>query len=146
MDSIFNYDITLAADSHRIVPPTGTSLPATLIIATEDDLISSNEELLRKILAAVKLAPDIDYHLLRIKTSKQLLGLAPFCRRYEIRRCLVFGLSSQVLSLQIEPISYRPFWISDVHYLFADRLEEIASDRTRKAALWETIQPFFASL
>ena len=102
----------------------------------------SDEELvfIQKILEAVKLKLDdvtmvnLDQDKRSFKDLKNSIGFT---------RMIVFGVTPNKLSLTIDDKKYCEFGLLNSKILFADFLEEILHDPTKKGCLWKGLKKLF---
>ena len=100
------------------------------------------EDLLAKILSAVKLDLKKDVLLLR-KTPENGFSFSALKRHYSIRKALIFGLSAKSFGIQVNSQKYQPFSIGGCTFIFADALSLISEKKELKMLLWKGLQGMF---
>jgi|GEM_PF-610535 len=100
-----------------------------------------------KILGALSLDLAKDTGQLEIQTGKSVL-LYKVLDNYAIRTILVFGMNPRMLGLQCHFRPYQVYNWLDRHWLWADSLEDLYSERSqakrpKAAALWTALNLLF---
>ncbi len=122
---------------------TGSNQKKILIVSlvqAEGEVV--DDAFLKKIFESVKIALAQDATLLSFKQDKAFNWKA-VTQDFEFDHLIFFGQSLQNLGLQLAFKRYVPFDFQGKQILVAEPLDLIATDRTKKGALWNALKMVF---
>ena len=97
-------------------------------------------EFLKKVLGAVKLELN-QVRVIHIPNEKW--AWRDLVKHFRPQRVLVFGLSPQDLSMNVEHHHYTSLKIQNCALMFVDKLDVIMPSQSLKRTLWTALQAFF---
>lgn len=116
-------------------------LASTFVVLNGEDWSTDNQNLLKKILTAIKLE-DKDVQIIPLNQDQQFslqavpTGL-PSCK------VLIFGLTPADILLNIRAFKYRLTKLEKATLLFSDSLTTIAAKPELKKPLWSSLQAIY---
>ena len=119
--------------------PEGQNQKNILVVIHQSDQKDNLFEFLAKILTSIDLNIKDDICLLKL-TSDDSISFGKWTKEWNVSKIISFGITPFQLGLQFEDLKYASIFCNDTHFLFADRLNTLFSDKSLKAALWECLQ------
>jgi hypothetical protein len=118
-------------DEFKIV--SGNFEQKVLVLFLENDLNTTTDQLLQKMMAGCKLTSN-DYYFVALKTEMDALKAI---QHFNPAFCILFGvqLRSEILQLHKEP--YKPFRYNSIKFVVSDPLSVIVNNEQLKASLWK---------
>lgn len=98
-----------------------------------------NEELLYKILHALKLNIEKDVQILVLEQG-QNAHISSIINDNEIQKFLAFGLNANRIGLQIKTLPYKVISVKNFKILFSHKLEDLQKNVNYKKLLWAQLQ------
>lgn len=139
-ESFFSFNIISPPES-RDFPEKMKDLPgnSALILCAEKDAEDEQLRFLENVLNAIELNLDQNAFLISL-TESEKFGFSPFFESPAISLVLVFGLSSEMIGLQLKTQPYQLFSFRRKQFLFADPLSEIEQKQSLKRMLWKELK------
>lgn len=113
----------------------------TIVVCRDSDLNSDSQEMLKKMLSAVKLS-DSAIEILRLKQDQ----LYPLHQCFSLNRqmtCLVFGFAPKDVGMNINASKYSPISFRDHKIVFSDSLTQLINQPALKKPLWQSLQHIY---
>jgi hypothetical protein len=101
-----------------------------------------NTDFISKVLMAAQVNFENDTRMLELPMQSSLSLISNLPNPVP-EKILVFGCTPHQLGLNILPSKYVVFDFSGIAWLFADTLEVIESDRSKKSQLWLSLKSMF---
>ncbi len=132
----------LAPDRDLMAFSTGAYARKIWLVVLEEPLFPGNKDFLVKILAAAQVNPEKDtlWTSVPIDTA---IGLTSVLKLKQPDQILVFGLTPQMIGLQVDMPLYRPTEFYGATWLFSEALSVLEPDKSRKGLLWKALQQLF---
>jgi hypothetical protein len=105
-------------------------------------LFPGNKDFLVKILAAAQVNPEKDTLWTSVPIDTPI-GLTSVLKLKQPDQILVFGLTPQMIGLQVDMPLYRPTEFYGATWLFSEALSVLEPDKSRKGLLWKALQQLF---
>ena len=139
--------------SHQIIYPLlevsevlqlaeGECKQSILIVYKKDDQKEENLRLLSNILKAIQFDLQEDVLLIGI-TNNQSFKLIDLRKQKDINTVLLFGVSATQLGLNWQLAYYTFIEQMDCQFLISHSLNDIASQKTYKMLLWQSLKAHF---
>lgn len=126
-------------------PPTATvptvQYQVLVLINEAGGLSPSDAIFLRKVLEAVKVNPD-QVDVLNIADA-QVMDFRPVLASKKVHHFISFGVPFIKVNLEVFMNRYEPKKLGGIHFLLAETLTVIQSDRKNKEALWGALKAMF---
>ena len=113
-----------------------------LVVVTAGQERPADRDFLTKILAASRLNLEQDT-LFACIPSGEPVSVLPAVKQKHAEHILVFGLSPALLGINAEMPLYQPRQFYGATFLFAESLDILEPDKTRKGKLWQALQQIF---
>ncbi len=113
----------------------------TIVICRDNDLNTESQEMLKKMLSAVKLS-DSAIEVLALPYNESYPLHQCFATKKEIT-CLVFGLTPKDVGMNIQAAKYSPISFKDHKIVFSDSLSQLISQPALKKPLWQSLQHIY---
>ncbi len=113
----------------------------TIVVCRHSDLNPDSQEMLKKMLSAVKLS-DSSIEILGLKQDQSY----PLHQCFSLNRemtCLVFGLTPKDVGMNIQAAKYAPISFKDHKIVFSDSLTMLISQPALKKPLWQSLQHIY---
>ena len=150
-NSFFDFELFAAPDRHfDQVQGQGQSKIFVLYTVEADQV--AEQEYLAAILKPKPLLLDLqkDAFFLALQTN-QAISIAAIIQKFDPRYILLFGCNPKHCGIRIQLTNYQPTKFQGRHFLSADSLHQIKSDREKKdnrraGALWAALKELFVNL
>ena len=136
------YHINVSNNAEKFLEKIENKDQINTVVLT-NNLSGSNEELLDKILAAVKIQKN---QYVKIDTSKfEGMRIRNFSKDNftNVKHCLVFGLSPNQVGFNIAGRKYQIIEVAGIKVHFADTLDQLTSQSSLKKMLWNNLQSMY---
>lgn len=132
----------IAPDRDPVEFSTGAYARKIWLVVLEEPLFPGNKDFLVKILAAAQVNPEKDTLWTSVPVNISV-GLTPTMKLKQPEHILVFGLTPQMLGLQVDIPLYKPTDFYGATWLFSEALSVLEPDKSRKGLLWKALQQLF---
>ena len=121
----------------------GSNHKKLLIVSMmEDSNKTSDIEFLKKIFGSVKVDLEEDTSLLQL-TQNTIFSWDSIAKSGKFEQVIFFGTSPKNIGLQFNFEWYKLLTFQQKRFLFAESLGVIATDRSKKGALWNALKEMF---
>lgn len=148
-NSFFDFDLYGAPDPARASSNIqGQGQAGILVIYEVEDTPEEDQQYLQAILRPLKLDLQSDVFFLALQ-KKETISIASLLQQYTSTAVLVFGGDLKELGIRLQLPDYQPVKFQGRHFLKADSLHRIRTDRENKdnrraGALWNALKEIFA--
>jgi len=111
------------------------------VLCREKDLNTESQEMLKKMLSALKLS-DSTIEILALKHDQSY----PLHQCFSLNKpltCLVFGFAPKEVGMNIDAAKYTPISFKDHRIIFSDTLVQLINQPALKKPLWQALQHIY---
>lgn len=102
------------------------------------------EKTLADLLQAIKHDPVQDVKTLAVSQPTPI-DLNALIETHHIRKMICFGYSPSDLGFHMNEAYYHPYAIGELTAIFSESIATLKADKTKKIALWQSLQKVFLS-
>lgn len=147
--SFFDFDLYAAPDpGHALKNIRGQGQAGILALYESEADPERDREYLEAILRPLKLDLQNDAFFLALQ-KKEAISVAAILQQFKSKYVLIFGGEPKDFGIRLQLPDYQPVKFQGKHFLKADALHQIRTDREKKdnrraGALWNALKEMFA--